>query len=131
VPGEAVDMAAASSPPAASPVLIPIGAATSVPTAPPATADVEVAEVPLPPAPSVLVVLDSPVFYYEEGLAVVAEVDERRLVVLTEERPDASAIEGPNASVVGRAGSWPIVGSSGLIPTQLNPNEWGGQPLVF
>jgi hypothetical protein len=20
---------------------------------------------------------------------------------------------------------------SGLIPTQLNPNEWGGQPLVF
>jgi hypothetical protein len=23
------------------------------------------------------------------------------------------------------------MGSSGLIPMQLNPNEWGGQPLVF
>jgi hypothetical protein len=26
---------------------------------------------------------------------------------------------------------WPVVGSSSLIPTQLNPNEWGGQSLVF
>jgi hypothetical protein len=50
---------------------------------------------------------------------------------LIEERPDASAAEGPDASVVGRADPWPVVGSSGLIPTQLNPIEWGGQPLVF
>jgi hypothetical protein len=50
---------------------------------------------------------------------------------LTEERPDASAVEGPDASVAGRADPWPVVGSSGLIHTQLNPNEWGRQPLVF
>jgi hypothetical protein len=130
---EAVDAAAASSPPASSPAptSIPAGAAASVPTEPPVAADVEMAKVPTPPAPSVLVVPDSPIFDYEEGAAVVAKVDERRLVILTEERPDASAAEGPNASVAGRADSWPIVGSSGLIPMQLNPNEWGGQPLVF
>jgi hypothetical protein len=63
-------------------------------------------------------------------VTVVAEVDERRLVVLTEEWPDASDAEGPNASVTRHADPWPVVGSSGLIPTQLNPNEWGGQPLV-
>jgi hypothetical protein len=133
VPGEVVDAAVALSPPAASPAptSIPIGAAASVPTVPPATVDVEMAEVPLPPAPSVLVVPDTPVFDYEEGAAVVAEVDERGLVVLTEERPNALAAEGPNASVTGRADPWPIMGSSGLIPMQLNPNEWGGQPLVF
>jgi hypothetical protein len=66
-----------------------------------------------------------------EGPTVVAEVGEQRPVALTEERPDASAAEGPEASVAGRVDPWPVVGSSGLIPTQLNPNEWGGQPLVF
>jgi hypothetical protein len=50
---------------------------------------------------------------------------------LTEERPDALTVEGPDASVAGHADPWPVVGSSGLIPTQLNPNEWGGQPLLF
>jgi hypothetical protein len=50
---------------------------------------------------------------------------------LTEERPDASVVEGPEASVAGRADPWPVVGSSGLIHTQLNPNEWGAQPLVL
>jgi hypothetical protein len=133
VPGEAVDTAAASSPLAASPAptSIPVGATASVPTVPPAATDVEMAEVPPPLAPSVLVVPDSPVFDYEEGAVVVAEVDEWRLVVLTEERPDASAAEGPNALVAGRADPWPVMGSSGLIPMQLNPNDWGGQPLVF
>jgi hypothetical protein len=33
--------------------------------------------------------------------------------------------------VEGRAEPWPVLGSSGLIPTQLNPNEWCGQPLLF
>jgi hypothetical protein len=33
--------------------------------------------------------------------------------------------------VEGRAEQWPVLGSSGLIPTQLNPSEWGGQPLLF
>jgi hypothetical protein len=45
--------------------------------------------------------------------------------------PDASAAGGPDALVEGRAEPWPILGSSGLIPTQLNPSEWGGQPLLF
>jgi hypothetical protein len=33
--------------------------------------------------------------------------------------------------VEGRVEPWPVLGSSGLIPTQLNPSEWGGQPLLF
>jgi hypothetical protein len=133
VPGEAVDAAAASSPPSSSPTptSIPAGAAAGAPTEPPATANVEMAEVPPPLAPSVLVIPDSPVFKHGEGAAVVAEVGEQRPVTLTEERPDASAAEGPEASVVGRADPWPVVGSSDLIPMQLNPNEWGAQPLVF
>ena len=45
--------------------------------------------------------------------------------------PDASTTGGPDASVEGRAEPWPVLGSSGLIPTQLNPNEWCGQPLLF
>jgi hypothetical protein len=133
VPGEAVDAATTSSPPASSPALtsIPVGAAAGAPMEPPTAADVEMAEVPPPPAPSVLVISDSPIFDHEEGTTVVARVGERRHVALTEEGPDASAAEGPDASVAGHADPWSIVGSSGLIPTQLNPNEWGGQPLVF
>jgi hypothetical protein len=140
-PGEAVDVAAASSLPALLPVptSIPVGAVADSPAVPPVAADVEMAEVPPPPAPSVLVIPDPPIFDHEEGAAAVAEVGERRLVTLAEERPDAStagepdasATEGPDASAAGRAEPWPIMGSSGLIPTQLNPNEWGGQPLVL
>jgi hypothetical protein len=89
------------------------------------------AEVPPPPAPLVLVIPDSPIFDHEEGATVVAEVGEWRLVTLAEERSDALTAEGPDASDAGRAEPWPVVGSSGLIPTQLNPNEWGGQPIVF
>jgi hypothetical protein len=89
------------------------------------------AEVPPPPAPSVLVIPDSPVFDHGEGAAVVAEVGEQRPVALTEERPDALAAGGPEAWVGGHADPCPVVGSSGLIPTQLNPNEWGAQSLVF
>jgi hypothetical protein len=72
-----------------------------------------------------LVIPDSPIFDHGEGATVVAEVGEQRPVALTEERPDASVAEGLEASVTGHADPWPIVGSSGLIPTQLNPNEWG------
>lgn len=124
--GEAVVAAAASSPPSSSPMptSIPTGAAAGAPTEPPAAADVKMAEVPPPLAPLILVVPDSPVFDHGEGAAVVAEVGEQRPVALTEERPDASAAEGPDALVAGRTDPWPVVGSSGLIPTQLNPNEW-------
>jgi hypothetical protein len=131
--GEAVDTVVASSPPSSSPtpMSIPAGATAGAPTGSPAAADVEVAEVPPPPAPSVLVIPDSPVFNHGEGAAVVAEVGEQRPVALTEVRPYASAAEGPEASVAGRVDPWLVVGSSGLILTQLNPNEWGEQPLVF
>jgi hypothetical protein len=33
--------------------------------------------------------------------------------------------------VEGRVELWPVLGSSGLTPVQLNPNEWCGQPLRF
>jgi hypothetical protein len=45
--------------------------------------------------------------------------------------PYASAAGGPDALVEGRAKPWPVLGSSGLIPAQLNPSEWGGPPLLF
>jgi hypothetical protein len=136
IPGEAVDAAAAPSPPVllTAPASIPAGAVADSPAEPPVTADVEMAEVPPP-----LVIPDLSIFDHEEGAAVVAEVGERRLVTLAEERPDtstaaapdASTAGGPGASVVGHVEPWPVLGSSGLIPTQLNPNEWCGQPLLF
>jgi hypothetical protein len=133
VPGEAVDAATAPSPPALlpAPTSIPAGAVDGSLAKPPVAADVEMAKVPPFLAPSVLVIPDSPIFDHEEGAAVVAEVGERRLVTFAEERPGASTAEGPDASTAGRGEPWPIVGSNSLIPTQFNPNEWGGQPLVF
>jgi hypothetical protein len=136
MPEEAVDAAAAPSPPVLlpAPASIPAGAVADSPAEPPVTADVEMAEASLP-----LVIPDLPIFDHEEGAAVVAEVGERRLVNLAEERPDTSTTVapdaptagGPDASVAGRAEPWPVLGSSGLIPTQFNPNEWCGQPLLF
>jgi hypothetical protein len=45
--------------------------------------------------------------------------------------PDALTAGGPDASAGGHAEPWPTLGSSGLIPMQLNPNEWCGQLLLF
>jgi hypothetical protein len=136
MPGEAVDVAVASSPPVLLPASASIlaGAVADPPAEPPVTADAEMAEASLP-----LVIPDLHIFDHEEGAAVVAKVGERRLVTLAEERPDtstavatdASTAGGLDASVAGRAEPWPVLGSSGLIPTQLNPNEWCGQPLLF
>jgi hypothetical protein len=92
------------------------------------------AEAPLP-----LVIPDLPILDHEERAAVVAEVDERRPVTSTEERPgtstvvvpDASTTGGPDASVEGCVDSWPVLGSSGLIPMHLNPSKWCGQQLLF
>jgi hypothetical protein len=69
MPGEAVDAAAASSPPALLPALtsIPAGAVADSPTEPPVAADVEMAEMPPPPAPLALVIPDPPIFDHEEG----------------------------------------------------------------
>jgi hypothetical protein len=136
IPGEAVDAVAARSPfvllPA--PASIPTGAVADSPAEPPVTADVETAEAPLP-----LVIPDLPIFDHEEGAAVVAEVGEQGPVTLAEERPetstavvpDAPTAGGPDASAEERAEPWPVLESSGLIPTQLNPNDWCGQPLLF
>jgi hypothetical protein len=75
-------------------------------------------------APPPVVIPDLPVLGHEEGAVVVAEVVDRRLAMLAEERPsmstavvpDASAAGGPDASVEGHAESWPVLGSSGLTP---------------
>jgi hypothetical protein len=122
VPGEAVDSAATLSPPSSTPTPTSIlaGATAGAPTVPPAAADIEMAEVPPP-----LVIPDLPILDHEEGVAVVAEVGERRPVTLAEERPetstavvpDAPTAGGPDASAGGRAEPWPALGSSGLIPT--------------
>jgi hypothetical protein len=91
MPGEVIDVAAASSPPTLlrAPTSIPAGAVADSSAEPPVAADVEMAEVPSPPAPSALVIPDPPIFDHEEGAAAVVEVGERRLVTLAEERLDA------------------------------------------
>jgi hypothetical protein len=136
MPGEAADAAAAPSPPnsSAAPASTPAGAIADSPAEPPVAADVGMVEVP-----PLVVIPDLPVLGHEESAAVVVEASGRRPATLAEERPstltvvvpDASAAGGPDASVDGRAEPWPVLGSSGLIPAQLNPNEWCGQPLRF
>jgi hypothetical protein len=81
VPGEVVDATAASSPPSSSPTptSIPTGATAGAPTEPPAAADVEMAEVLPPPAPSVLVIPDSPVFDHGEGRPLLPRLVSRGL----------------------------------------------------
>jgi hypothetical protein len=136
VPGEVADAAAALSPPDLLPVpaSTPAEAIADSPAEPPVTADVGMVEAPPP-----VVIPDLPVLGHEERATVVAKVGDRRPATLAEERPststavvpDASTARGPNASVEGRAEPWPVLGSSGLTPAQLNPNEWCGQPLRF
>jgi hypothetical protein len=131
MPGEAIDVAAAPSLPVLlpAPTSIPAGAVADSPAEPLVAADVRMAKAPPP-----LVTLDLLVLDHEERAAVVAEVGERRPVTLAEDRPDtstavvpdASTAGGPDASVEGRAEPWPVLGSSGLIFVQLNPNEWCG-----
>jgi hypothetical protein len=81
-----------------------------------------------------VVIPDLSVLGQEEGAAVVAAVGDRRPATLAEEGtststavvPDASAAVGPDALAEGRAEPWPVLGSSGLIPAQLDLSEWGG-----
>jgi hypothetical protein len=134
--GEAADAAAALGP--ADLLLVsvstPAGVVADSPVEPPVAADVETVVAPPP-----VVVPDLSVLSQEEGATVVAEVGDRRPATLAEEGPststamvpDASAAGGPNALVEGRAEPWPVLGSSGLIPAQLNLIERGGLPLLF
>jgi hypothetical protein len=136
VPGEVANAAAASSPldTLSAPASTPAGAVADSPAELPVAADVGMVEAPPP-----MVIPDLSVLGHEERAAVVAEVGDWRPGTLAEERPststavvpDASTAGGPDASVEGHAEPWPVLGSSGLTPTQLNPNEWCGQPLRF
>jgi hypothetical protein len=136
MPRDAADAAVASSPPEllSAPASTPAGAVADSPAEPPVAADIRMVEVP-----PLVVILDLPVLGHEERAAVVAEVGDQRPATLAEERPststavvpNTSAAGGPDASVDGRAEPWPVLGSSGLTPVQLNPNEWCGQPLRF
>jgi hypothetical protein len=136
MPGEAGDAVAAPSLPVLlpAPASISTGAIADSPAEPPVAADVGMAEAPPP-----LVIPDLPILDHEERTVVVAEVGERRPITLAEGRPGTSiavvpgvsTAGGPDASIEGHAEPWPALGSSGLIPTQLNPNEWCGQPLLF
>jgi hypothetical protein len=136
MPREAVDAATAPSPPhlLPAPASTPAGAVADSPAEPPVAADVGMVEAPPP-----VVIPDLPVLGHEERVAVVAEVGDWRPTTLAEGRPststaavpDASVAGGPDALVEGRVEPWPVLGSNGLIPAQLNPNEWCGQPLLF
>jgi hypothetical protein len=135
-PEEAADAAAALSPPnlLPTPSSTPVGAVADSPAKPPVAADVGMVEAPPP-----VVIPDLLVLGHEERAAVVAEDGDRKPVTLSEERPststavvpDASAAGGPDASMEGHVEPRPVLGSSGLTPAQLNPNEWCGQPLRF
>jgi hypothetical protein len=136
MPGEATDAAAAPSPLdlLSTPASTPAGAVADSPAELPVTVDVGTAEA-LPP----VVIPDLPVLGHEERAVVAAKVGDWRLATLAEERPSMSTAAVPNASAAGGPGAlvevrvapWPVLGSSGLIPAQLNPNEWCGQPLLF
>jgi hypothetical protein len=131
MPGEAVDGTAASSLSVLlpAPASTPSGAVADSPVEPPVAANVGMTEA-LPPAD----IPDLPALDHEERMAVAAEVGVRRPATLAEGRPStstavvpgASTAGGPDALVEGRAEPWPALGSSGLIPAQLNPNEWCG-----
>jgi hypothetical protein len=136
VPGETADVATAPSPPdlLLAPASTPAGAVADFPAEPPVASDVGMVEVP-----PLVVVPDLPVLSHEERAAVVAMVGDRRPATLAEGRPststamvsDASTTGGSDALVEGRAEPRPVLGSSDLIPTQCNPNEWRGQPFWF
>jgi hypothetical protein len=136
VPEETADSVVAPSAPDLLPALAstPTGAVADSPTEPPVASDVGMVEVP-----PLVVVPDLPILDHEERATAIAEVGDRRPATLAEGRPststtmmfDASTAGGPNALVEGRAEPRPVLGSSGLIPTQRNPNEWRGQPLRF
>jgi hypothetical protein len=134
--GETADAAVAPSPPdpLPAPASTPAGAVADSPAEPPVASNVGMVEVP-----PLVVVPDLPVLGHEERATVVAEVGDRSPATLAEGRPststammfDASTAGGPDALVEGRTEPRPVLGSSGLIPAQRNPNEWRGQPLRF
>jgi hypothetical protein len=124
-PGEAADAAAAPGP--ADLLLVsvstPAGVVADSPVEPPVATDVRTVEAPPP-----VVIPDLSVLDQEEGAAVVAEEGPSTSTAVV---PDASAAGGPDALAEGRAEPWPVLGSSDLIPVQLDLSECGGRPLLF
>lgn len=116
------------------PASTPAEAVADSPVEPPVASDVGMVEVP-----PLVVVPDLLVLGHEERATAIAEVGDQRPTTLAEGRPststtmvfDASTAGGPDALVEGRAEPRPVLGSSGLVPAQRNPNEWRGQPLRF
>jgi hypothetical protein len=136
VPEETADAAVAPSLPdlLPAPASTPAGTVADSPMEPPVASDVGMVEVP-----PLVVVPDLPVLNHEERVTAVAEVGDRRPTTLAEGRPststamvfDTSTTGGPDALVEGRVEPRPVLGSSGLVPVQRNPNEWRGQSLRF
>jgi hypothetical protein len=89
--------------------------------------------------PPLVVIPDLPILGHEERATVVAVVGDRRPTTLAEGRPststtmvsDVSTAGGPDTLVEGRVEPRLVLGSSGLILAQRNPNEWRGQPFRF
>jgi hypothetical protein len=129
-------MVVASSPPVVLPAPAPVSAeaVAVLPVEPPVAADAGMAEVPL-----LEVISDLPSLSHKERVTAVAEVGDREPASLAEGRPstlsamvpDVSTAGGPNALEEGRAEPQPVLGSSDLIPTRRDPNEWCGQALRF
>ena len=128
VPGEAVGVAAAPSPPDVlpAPTPAPIEAVAVLPVEPPVAADAGMAEVPL-----LEVVSDLPSLGHKERASAVAEVGDRKPASLAEVVPDVSTAGGPDTLEEGCAEPRPVLGSGDLIPARRNPNEWRGQALRF
>jgi hypothetical protein len=136
VPGEAVGVAAAPSPPDVlpAPAPAPAEAVAILPVEPLIAADAGVAEVPL-----LEVVSDLPSLGHKERAAAVVEVGDQKPASLVEEGPstssamvpDASTAGGPDALEEGRTEPRPVLGSGDLIPARRDPNEWCGQALRF
>jgi hypothetical protein len=136
VSGENAGAAVAPSPPdmLPAPASTPAVAVADSPAKPPVAFDVGMVDVP-----PLVVIPDLPVLGHEERATAVAGVGDRRPTTLAEGRPststamvfDASTAGGPDALVEGRAEPRPVLGSSGFIPAQRNPNEWCGQPFRF
>jgi hypothetical protein len=98
--GEADDAPAASSPTdwLLVPASTPTGAVADSPVEPPVATDIGMAEA-LPP----VVVPDLPILGHEEGVAVIAEVGDRRPASLAEERPNTLIAAVPESA--GRRGT--------------------------
>jgi hypothetical protein len=128
MPGEAVDAVAASSPPALlpAPTSIPAEAVAGSPAEPPIAADVEMAEVPPPPAPSVLVIPDSPIFDHEEGRPLLPRSVSGGLSPWPRRGPTRRLQRDPMPRLRGTQNRGPSWGAAALSPRSSIPMSGEG-----